>query len=409
MAKPKVVLAYSGGLDTSVILKWLQDKYSYDVVAMVADVGQGEGELEGIREKALGTGAVDVFIEDLKEDLVVNHIFPMLQAGAVYEGKYLLGTAIARPAIARRLVEIAGETGSEAIAHGCTGKGNDQVRFELTAKALNPQLKIIAPWREWEITSRLDAIAYARKHGISITATAEKPYSIDANLWHISYEGGILEDPDRRPDPAMFRLTRSPEDAPGEPARVEIGFERGVPVSLNGARPKPVEMILELNRIAGLHGVGRVDLVENRLVGMKSRGIYETPGGTVLAFAHRELEHLTLDRETFHFKEQVALKYAELVYYGLWHTPLREALDAFVNKTQSNVTGTVALQLYKGNIIVAGRRAPRSLYNPDLATFESGLLFNQRDAAGFINVYGLPLLTRGLLENRSGKREVPVS
>lgn len=397
MPKPKVVLAYSGGLDTSVILKWLQETYEYEVVAMAADVGQGEAELTGLEDKALRTGAAAVYVEDLKKELVCDYIFPMLRAGAVYEGKYLLGTAVARPVIAKRLVEVAEKEGAVAVAHGCTGKGNDQVRFELAVKALKPELQIIAPWREWEINSRTDAIAYARKHDIPVPVTAEKPYSIDRNLWHISFEGGILEDPAREPDPGMFRMTVSPEEAPDLAEQVEIGFEQGVPVSVNGEHLDPVELVLTLNRIAGRHGVGRVDMVENRLVGMKSRGIYETPGGTLLAFAHRELEQLTLDRESYHFKEALALKYAELLYYGLWFSPLREALDAFVSQTQKTVTGAVALKLYKGNISVAGRRSPFTLYHSGMATFEADDLFDQKDAQGFINLYGLPLKIRGML------------
>jgi argininosuccinate synthase len=397
LSKQKVVLAYSGGLDTSVILKWLQETYDYEVVAMAADVGQGEAELIGLEEKALCTGAVEVYIEDLKEELVRDYIFPMLRSGAVYEGKYLLGTAVARPVIARRLVEVAEKTGAVAVAHGCTGKGNDQVRFELTVKALKPELQIIAPWREWELTSRSDAVAYARKHNIPVPVTAEKPYSIDCNLWHISFEGGILEDPAREPDPGMFRLTASPEEAPDHPERVEIGFEKGIPVAVNGETLGPVELVLALNAIAGRHAIGRVDMVENRLVGMKSRGVYETPGGTLLAFAHRELEQLTLDRESYHFKESIALKYAEMLYYGLWFCPLREALDAFVAQTQETVTGTVTLKLYKGNITVAGRTSPYTLYHSDMATFEADHLFDQKDAQGFINLYGLPLKIRGML------------
>ncbi len=399
MAKQKVVLAYSGGLDTSVILKWLQETYGYDVVAMAANVGQGDEELAGLKEKALATGAVAVYIEDLREELVRNYLFPMLRSGAIYEGKYLLGTAAARPVIAKRLVEIAEKEGAVAVAHGCTGKGNDQVRFELAIKALKPELQVIAPWREWEIASRTDAIDYARRHNIPVPVTVEKPYSIDCNIWHISYEGGILEDPAREPDPGMFRLTVSPEEAPDQPERVEIGFEKGIPVSVNGENMGPVDLVMALNRIAGRNGIGRVDMVENRLVGMKSRGVYETPGGTLLAFAHRELEQLTLDRETYHFKEHIALKYAEMLYYGLWFSPLREALDAFVARTQETVTGTVALQLYKGNITVSSRTSPYSLYHADMATFEADDLFDHKDAQGFINLYGLPLKIRGLLSS----------
>ncbi|HHY92566.1 MAG TPA: argininosuccinate synthase, partial [Firmicutes bacterium] len=357
----KVVLAYSGGLDTSVTIPWLKENYGCEVVAMAADVGQGE-ELAPLKEKALASGASKIYIEDLKEDFVKNYIFPMLKSGAVYEGKYLLGTSIARPVIAKKLVEVAQAEGADAIAHGCTGKGNDQVRFELTAKALAPHLKVIAPWREWTLRSREEEIDYAAAHGIPVPVTKAKPYSMDRNLWHISYEGGVLEDPAFEPQEDMFLLTVSPEQAPDTPEYVEIAFQAGEPVAVNGVSYGPVALVEVLNKLAGKHGVGRVDLVENRLVGMKSRGVYETPGGTILTFAHRELEYLTLDRETMHYKELVAAKYAELVYYGLWFTPLREALDAFVEVTQKNVTGTVRLKLYKGNISVAGRTSPYSLY-----------------------------------------------
>ncbi len=398
MAKEKVVLAYSGGLDTSVIVKWLQEEYDYEIIAMTADVGQGELELEGLEEKALKTGASQLFIEDVKEELVKDFIFPMLRSGAVYEGKYLLGTAIARPVIGKRMVEIAEETGAVAIAHGATGKGNDQVRFELTVKALNPYLKIIAPWREWSLRSRSDCFAYAEERGIPVPVTAEKPYSIDSNLWHISYEGGILEDPDNIPDRSMYRLTVDPEEAPEEAETVSITFEKGTPVGVNGQNPGPVELIMELNRIAGRHGIGRVDLVENRLLGMKSRGIYETPGGTLLTFAHRELEHYTLDRELYHYKEQLALKYADIIYNGQWYSPLREALDGFVDVTQQQVNGTITLKLYKGNVTVAGRVSPDTLYHQAMVTFEADELFEQKDAQGFINLYGLPLKIRGMLK-----------
>lgn len=398
MAKEKVVLAYSGGLDTSVIVRWLKEEYNYEIVVMTADVGQGDEELNGLQEKALKTGAAQVFVENVQEELVTDYIFPMVQSGAVYEGKYLLGTAIARPIIGKKLVEIAQKVGASAVAHGATGKGNDQVRFEFAVKALNPYLKIIAPWREWDLQSRTDCIAYALNHEIPIPVTAEKPYSIDRNLWHISFEGGVLEDPAVEPGSDMFRLTNAPESAPSRPDQIGISFHRGVPVKLDGQKMKPVELIEELNRIAGLHGIGRVDLVENRLLGMKSRGIYETPGGTLLAFAHRELEQYTLDRETYHYKEVVALKFAELIYYGLWFTPLREALASFIDSTQQNVTGTIYLKLYKGNITVAGRESPHTLYHPGMATFEADNLFNQQDAAGFINLYGLPLTIRGMLE-----------
>ncbi|NLP37129.1 MAG: argininosuccinate synthase [Firmicutes bacterium] len=392
----KVVLAYSGGLDTSIIIPWLKENYQVEVIAMAADVGQGE-ELEPLREKAINSGASKIYIEDIREEFMRDFVFPMIKSGAFYEQQYLLGTSIARPAIAKRLVEVAEKEGADAIAHGATGKGNDQVRFELTIKALAPQMKIIAPWREWEIKSREDAIDYAQKHGIPIPVTKDKPYSMDRNLWHLSYEGGILEDPDVEPEKEMFLLTVDPQDAPDTPEYVEIGFDQGEPVSVNGKNLDPVTLLTELNTIAGRHGVGRVDIVENRLVGMKSRGVYETPGGTLLYFAHRELETLTLDRETMHFKEMIAIKYGELVYNGQWYTPLREAIDAFVDSTQRTVTGTVLLKLYKGNIIVAGRQSPYSLYREDLATFGADEVYNQRDAEGFINLFGLPLQVRGLL------------
>ncbi len=401
----KVVLAYSGGLDTSIIVKWLIEEYGYEVIAFAADVGQGHGELDGLEEKALATGASKVFIMDLRKEFVDDYAFPMLQSGALYEGKYMLGTAIARPVIARAMVQIAMQEGATAVAHGSTGKGNDQVRFELTIKALAPQLKIIAPWRIWNIRSRTDAIAYAREHKIPVPVTAEKPYSMDRNIWHISYEGGILEDPTNEPLEDMFLLTRSFEQAPAEPEEVEITFVKGRPVALDGDPMGGVKLLEKLNTMAGRHGVGRVDIVENRLVGMKSRGVYETPGGTVLYYAHRELEHLTLDRESMHFKEIIGAKYAELVYYGLWYSPLRQALDAFIRETQEHVTGEVKLRLYKGNISVLSRRSPSSLYSPELATFEEDELYDQKDAGGFINLFGLPLQVEGLLRQR-WKKEV---
>jgi len=400
MAKEKVVLAYSGGLDTSVIVKWLQEEYNYDIVAMTADVGQGEDELEGLEEKAYKSGASQVFVENIQEELVTDYIFPMIQSGAVYEGKYLLGTAIARPVIGKKMVEIAEKVGATAVAHGATGKGNDQVRFEFSVKALNPFLKIISPWREWDLQSRSDCIEYANKHNIPIPVTAEKPYSTDRNLWHISFEGGVLEDPARMPDRDMFRLTVDPMDAPNQPEELSISFEKGIPYAVNGRKLGPVQLIEEMNKIAGRHGVGRIDLVENRLLGMKSRGIYETPGGTLLTFAHRELEHFTLDRETFHYKEELALKYAEQIYYGMWFAPLREALDGFIQSTQQNVSGTISLKLYKGNIIVAGRKSDYTLYNPEMVTFEADDLFDQKDAQGFINLYGLPLMIKGIMESQ---------
>ncbi len=394
----KVILAYSGGLDTSVAIKWIKENKGMEVIAMAADVGQEE-ELEPLEEKAIKSGASKIYIEDVKEEFVKDFVFPTLKSGALYQGKYLLGTAIARPIIAKRLVEIAEKEGAEYIAHGCTGKGNDQVRFELTAKALNPDLKVIAPWREWDIRSREDAINFAGKHNIDISVSKEKPYSMDRNLWHISYEGGILEDPNREPDENMFTLTQSPQKAPDNPVYVEITFEEGVPVKVDGEFLSPVELLKKLNKIAGEHGIGRVDLVEDRLVGMKCRGIYETPGGTLLYSAHRELENLVLDRDTQSFKDMTAIKYAQLVYDGLWYSSLRESLDGFIDKTQEFVTGSITLKLYKGSISVAGRKAKNSLYLADLATFEADTLYDQRDAEGFINLFGLPLKVRGMLRD----------
>ncbi|NLM37881.1 MAG: argininosuccinate synthase [Firmicutes bacterium] len=385
----KVVLAYSGGLDTSVIIPWLKENYGCEVIAFAADVGQGE-ELAPLREKALQSGASKIYIEDLRNEFVTEYIFPMLKAGAIYEGKYLLGTSIARPVIAKKQVAIAEQEGADAVAHGCTGKGNDQVRFELTFRALNPQLKVIAPWREWSIRSRQDAIDYAAKKGIPVPVTKEKPYSMDRNLWHISYEGGVLEDPWQPPDDEMFRLTVAPEKAPDAPEEITIDFEQGIPVAINGQSYSPVAMIEHLNQLGGKHGIGRIDIVENRLVGMKSRGVYETPGGTILYLAHRELEYITLERDTLHFKAHLSQKYAELVYYGQWFSPLREALDAFVNKTQERVTGTVRLKLWKGHCLPVGRKSPYSLYRQDLATFEQDSVYNQKDAEGFIKLFGLP-------------------
>ncbi|MBT9167503.1 MAG: Argininosuccinate synthase [Syntrophomonadaceae bacterium] len=399
----KIILAYSGGLDTSIAITWLKEKYNCEVVAMAADVGQGE-ELAPLHDKALKSGASKLYIEDTREEFVRDFCFPLLKAGALYEEKYFLGTAIARPAIAKRLVEVAEKEGADAVAHGATGKGNDQVRFELTVKALAPHLKIVAPWREWDIRSRDDAFDYAEKHGIPVPVTKTKPYSMDRNIWHLSFEGGILEDPDSEPEKEMFVLTVAPEDAPDTPEYVEIAFAMGIPISVNGKTTGPVELLMELNTIAGRHGVGRVDMVENRLVGMKARGVYETPGGTLLYAAHKELECLTLDRETMHFKEIIGVKYAELVYYGQWYTPLREALDAFVNSTQRNVTGSVRLKLYKGNIVVAGRKSAHSLYREDLATFGEDVIYDQRDATGFINLFGLPLKVQGLLDKNLKRR-----
>lgn len=396
----KVVLAYSGGLDTSIIISWLKEKYGYEVIAVTADLGQGE-ELEPLREKAIQSGASKIYIEDLRKEFVTEYIYPTLKAGAIYESKYLLGTSMARPLISKKLVEIAEKEGAVAVAHGATGKGNDQVRFELGVKALNPDLKIIAPWREWGIRSREDAIDYAEARGIPVPVTKKSIYSRDRNLWHISHEGGDLEDPWKAPPEDVLVLTVPPEKAPDKPTLVEIEFEQGIPVKLNGEALDPVTMLEKLNDIGGANGIGIVDIVENRLVGMKSRGVYETPGGSILVAAHRELELLTLDRDTLHYKEQAALKYAQLVYDGLWFTPLKEALDAFVDSTQKNVTGTVKLKLYKGNIIPAGAKSPYSLYNEELSTFGADEVYNQADAEGFINLFGLPLTVRALMERRN--------
>jgi argininosuccinate synthase len=391
----KVVLAYSGGLDTSVIVPWLKENYGCEVICYCADVGQGE-DLSGLDEKAKKSGASKLIIEDLTEELASDYLFPMMKAGAIYERKYLLGTSAARPLIAKRLVDVAHAEGADAIAHGATGKGNDQVRFELTVMALDPRLKIIAPWREWEIRSREDAIAYAAAHHVPVTATKKSIYSRDANLWHLSHEGGLLEDPWNEPDEAMYQISSSPEAAPEQPVYIELEFESGIPVALNGEKLSPAKMIAALNKIGGAHGIGRVDMVENRLVGMKSHGVYETPGGTILMYAHQELEMLIIDHQTMQFKDLVALKYAELIYNGLWFTPLREALEAFVDSTQGPVTGTVKLKLYKGNIIVAGRKSPFSLYREDFATFGQEDVYDQSDAEGFIHLFGLPLKVRAL-------------
>ena len=397
--KEKVVLAYSGGLDTSIIIPWLKENYDYEVIAVAGDVGQGE-ELAPLKEKAINSGASKIYIEDLKEEFVTDFIFPTLKAGAVYEGKYLLGTSMARPVIAKRLVEIAEKEGATAIAHGATGKGNDQVRFELTIKALNPHLKIIAPWRIWDIKSREDAIDYAKERNIPIPVTKEHPYSMDRNLWHLSHEGGDLEDPWNEAQDSIYLICTPPHLAPDEPEYVEIEFEEGIPVAVNGQKYKPVELIETLNQMGAKHGIGIVDMVENRLVGMKSRGVYETPGGTILYAAHHELESITLDRATFQHKQQVAIKFAQLVYDGNWYTPLREALSAFVDSTQKTVTGTVRLKLYKGNCIPAGVKSPYSLYSEEFATFGEDSVYNQKDAEGFINLFGLPLTIRALMNDK---------
>jgi argininosuccinate synthase len=385
----KVVLAYSGGLDTSIIIPWLKETYGCEVIAMIGDVGQQE-DLKAARRKALATGASSATIEDLREEFLTGYIWPTLRAGAVYEHKYLLGTSMARPVLAKRQAEIALETGADAVAHGCTGKGNDQVRFELAYKAIAPRVKIIAPWREWTINSREDAITYAREHNVPIEQTKANIYSRDRNIWHLSHEGGTLEDPANEPEEAMWQWIVSPEKAPNKPAEVEIGFEAGTPVSVNGKKRSAIALLDELNKIGAAHGVGRIDLVENRLVGIKSRGAYETPGGTLLVTAHRELEALCLDRETAHYSEMLSLRYAELVYYGLWFTPQREALDAYFTAAQQRVTGTVGLKLYKGNVTVTGRTSPYSLYRKGLASFAmTG--YNPKDAEGFINLFALPV------------------
>ncbi|HOT73563.1 MAG TPA: argininosuccinate synthase [Anaerohalosphaeraceae bacterium] len=400
----KVVLAYSGGLDTSVILPWLKETYGYDVVAFAAELGQGD-ELKGIQKKALATGAVQCIVRDLRKEFVEDFLWPMLKAGAVYENGYLLGTSIARPLIAKHQVDAAHQTGATAVAHGATGKGNDQVRFELTYMALDPSLKIISPWKDpnFTLTSREAAVEYARKHKIPIEQTKKKIYSRDRNLWHISHEGADLEDPWNEPKENLFVISRPVSKTPNRPDYVQIEFEKGIPVKLDGRAVGGVRMIERLNEIGGLHGIGQVDIVENRLVGMKSRGVYETPGGTILYTAHRALEMLTLERETMHYKQQAALRYAELVYYGQWYSPLREALDAFVNVTQETVSGTVRLKLFKGQATPAGVKSPMSLYNPKLASFTMGEEYNPTDATGFIRLFGLPLKVSAIVRRQSGK------
>ena len=390
----KVVLAYSGGLDTSIIIPWLKENYNNcEVIAVSADVGQGT-ELDGLEEKALKTGASKLYIEDLKEEFIQEYVYPTVQAGAVYENKYLLGTSFARPIIAKRIVEIAKAEGADAICHGCTGKGNDQVRFELTIKAFAPEMTIIAPWREWSIKSREEEIEYAEAHNIPLKINRETNYSKDKNIWHLSHEGLDLENPANEPQynhPGFLELGVSPEQAPDEPTYVTIHFEKGKPTAINGKEMNGVEVVTTLNELGGKNGVGLADIVENRLVCMKSRGVYETPGGAILYHAHNKLEELCLDRDTFHYKQQIGLKFAELVYYGQWFTPLREALSAFVDSTQQTVTGDVKLKLYKGNIIDAGVTSPYSLYDPEIATFDEDEVYNQADADGFINLFGLPI------------------
>lgn len=400
MQLKKVVLAYSGGLDTTVAIPWLKENYGCEVICFAADVGQDE-ELDGLEERALKCGASKVYIRDLTREFVEDFIFPTLKAGAVYEG-YLLGTSFARPLIAKHLVEIAHQEGADAVAHGATGKGNDQVRFEVTVQALDPDLKVIAPWRLWDLKSREDEIAYARSRGIEVPVAEKRPYSTDRNIWHLSHEGADLEDPANAPPEDLYLLLTPPEKAPDRAAFVEIGFEQGIPRKLDGKEYDAVSLVRALNRLAGEHGVGILDVVENRLVGMKSRGVYETPGGTVLYAAHRALESLTLDRNTMHFKEIVAQRYAELVYDGLWYSPLREALAAFVDETQKTVTGTVKMKLYKGNCIPVGITSPYSLYHQGIASFGYSELYDHRDAAGFINLFALPLKVRALMR-KEGK------
>ena len=399
MAKPKkVALAYSGGLDTSIIIPWLKENYGCEVVAVCGDIGQGGDELSGLEEKARKTGASEVHVADMREEFVSEYLWRLVRAGGEYEHKYLLGTSIARPLLAKRQVEVALATGCDALAHGCTGKGNDQVRFELTYKALAPHLTVIAPWREWNIVSREDAIAYAAAHDVPISQTTAKIYSRDRNIWHISHEGGALEDPANAAPEDVWMLTRSRTDAPDQSAEVTIGFERGRPVSLNGKSRSAVALLEGLNQIGGEHGIGRIDLIENRFVGMKSRGCYETPGGTIIMAAHKELEALTLDRNLAHYKQKLALDYAEMVYNGLWFTPLRESLDAFFEKASESTTGEVRMKLYKGTLQPVSRKSPYSLYSLDIASFTMGAEYDQLDARGFINLIGLPIQVRASLK-----------
>lgn len=392
----KIVLAYSGGLDTSVVIKWLIETYNAEVIAFCADLGQGE-DLDAIRKKAIETGATKVYIEDLKEEFIRDYIFPMLRANAIYEGSYLLGTSIARPLIAKKQIDIAIKEGADSVAHGATGKGNDQVRFELTYYALKPDINVIAPWREWSFDSRQSLIDYAKKQGIPVPVSKERPYSTDRNIFHISYEGGILEDPWAEPPADMYTMMISPEKAIDKPTYIEIDYEEGNPVGLNGERLSPVELFIRLNKIAGENGVGRIDIVENRYVGIKSRGVYETPAGTVLHVAHRALESITLDREVLHMRDTMIPKYSELIYYGYWFSPEREMLQSAIDFSQKNVTGTVRLKLYKGNCIVVGRKSPKSLYHPELATFEAERIYRQKDAEGFIKLNALRLKVAKLL------------
>ncbi len=402
--RERVVLAYSGGLDTSIIIPWLKENYNCDVIAMIADVGQGD-DIDAVIEKAHKTGAAKVIVEDLREEFLNDYVFPAVRAGAVYEHKYLLGTSLARPVIAKHQVEVALRENATALAHGCTGKGNDQVRFEHAFQALAPELKIIAPWREWTLKSREDCLDYAEARGISVTASRTKIHSRDKNLWHLSHEGGELEDPANAPLESTWQMSKSPQDAPDREETVTIGFEAGTPVSVNGQKLGPVSLVELLNEIGGRNAIGRVDLVENRFVGIKSRGCYETPGGTLVLTAHRELEALCLERELTHYKQQIALKYAELVYFGLWFTPLREALDAFVAETQKAITGTVTLKLYKGNVIIASRESENSLYRTDLSSFTMGASYDQKDAEGFIRILGLPARSLAQLQKESKQKQ----
>ena len=397
--KNKIVLAYSGGLDTSVILKWLAEKYDAEIIAYVADVGQGE-DLDEVREKAMKTGASKVYVENLTDEFVSDFVFPAIKANAIYEGVYLLGTSLARPLIAKRQIEIAQEENAFAVSHGSTGKGNDQVRFELTYYALDPNIQVIAPWREWDLNSRTALLDYAKKNDIPVPVTLDKPYSCDRNLLHISYEGGILEDPWNEPPEDMFEMTVSPQRAPDEPQYIDIDFENGAATKIDGKELTPSEILDTLNKVGGANGVGRVDLVENRFVGMKSRGVYETPGGTILHVAHRALESLTMDREVMHLRDSLIPKISELIYYGFWYSPEMEMLSAAIEQSQKNVTGTIRLKIYKGNIIIVGRKSPYSLYQEDLATFEEDSIYNQADATGFIKLNALRLSVKKLLDKK---------
>lgn len=401
MAK-KIVLAYSGGLDTSVVIKWLIETYNAEVIAFCADLGQGE-DLNAVKEKAIKTGASKAYVEDLRDEFVKDYIFPMLRANALYEGTYMLGTSIARPLIAKKQIDIAIKENADAVAHGATGKGNDQVRFELTYYALKPDIKVISPWREWKFDSRQSLIEYAEEHGIPVPATKEKPYSTDRNIFHISYEGGVLEDPWAEPPMDMYTIMSPPEKAPDKPLYIEIHYEKGDPVGINGELLSPVELFERLNKVSGDNGIGRIDIVENRYVGIKSRGVYETPAGTVLHIAHRALESITLDREVLHLRDSLIPKYAELIYYGYWFAPEREMLQSTIDSIQKDVTGTVRLKLYKGNCIVVGRKSPNSLYHPELATFEAEKIYNQKDAEGFIKLNALRLRVKRILEAQREK------